>query len=208
MRFLEVMMWTLGTMLIIGFLSLRADGESERLDGIEQLTLSRESLRAPQPPRAQNSMPEPVVAADPAPAPAITEKPVLAVLRIARLSLEVPVKYGTSEAVLRGGAGLIEGTAPPDAAGNVGIAAHRDTFFRPLEDVARGDLIEVETTTGFRSFRVITLSIVRPDQVSVLENTGANRLTLVTCYPFRYFGNAPLRFIVGAEEEPFEPTRI
>ncbi len=92
---------------------------------------------------------------------------------------------------LRGGAGLVEGTAWPGSAGNIAIAAHRDTFFRALENVVVGDVIKVETAGHTRKYRIVSLSVVSPDDVEVLENTGVNQLTLVTCFPFHYFGSAP-----------------
>jgi sortase A len=130
-------------------------------------------------------------AADPAPAP-------LAVLRIAKIQLEVPVLRGTDDRTLDRGVGHIEGTATPGAVGNVGIAGHRDSFFRGLKDVAPGDLIEVQTLREKLEYRVVRTWVVDPGDVSVLEETSSPSLTLVTCYPFYFIGSAPNRFIVRA----------
>lgn len=128
----------------------------------------------------------------------------IAVLRIPRIALEVPVADGTTERVLRAGAGLVEGTATPGGGGNIGIAAHRDTYFRGLKDVVVGDLIELETLKGTDTYRVSTLSVVAPTDVYVLDETTEPALTLVTCYPFYFVGNAPQRYIVRAVAAKFQ----
>jgi len=128
---------------------------------------------------------------DPAPAP-------LAVLRIARLRLDVPVLPGTDDVTLDRAVGHIDGTAAPDAGGNIGIAGHRDGFFRGLKDVTPGDLIELVTLRHTSVYRVEKTWIVDPADVSVLDPTPGPALTLVTCYPFYFVGSAPQRFIVRA----------
>jgi sortase A len=130
--------------------------------------------------------------------------PPLAVLRIPRLGLEVAVLEGTDEWTLDRGVGHIEGTAGPGDPGNVGIAGHRDGFFRVLKDVAAGDVLELALRGGARRFRVTRLSIVGPDDGEVIAPTTRNLVTLVTCYPFYFVGSAPQRFIVQAEEELVE----
>ena len=82
--------------------------------------------------------------------------------------------------------------------GNVGIAGHRDTFFRPLRNVQAGDIITLTTLRGEYRYRVVSTKIVSPDNVAVLDSDGNQILTLVTCYPFYYVGSAPERFIVRA----------
>jgi sortase A len=124
-----------------------------------------------------------------------------AVLRIDRIGLEVPVHPGTGEDVLVRGAGLIEGTAAPGSDGNVGIAAHRDRQFRRLGELVVGDRIRLESADRDRTYRVTRTSIVEPHEVGVLDPTSSPALTLVTCYPFRFVGAAPQRFIVRAEAE-------
>jgi len=94
--------------------------------------------------------------------------------------------------------GHIDGTAVPGQSGNLGIAGHRDGFFRGLKDVHLGDPIELETLGGSQIFRVADIRIVSPEDVSVLDTTAGPVLTLVTCYPFYFVGDAPQRYIVRA----------
>jgi sortase A len=124
--------------------------------------------------------------------------PPLAVLRIPRVGVEAPVLEGTDDWTLNRGVGHIEDTAAPGVDGNVGIAGHRDGFFRPLKDITPGDLLEVETRAGVAQYHVDRVWIVNPDDVSVLDPTPSPSVTLVTCYPFYYVGSAPQRFIVRA----------
>ena len=124
--------------------------------------------------------------------------PALAVLRIDRLGLEVPVLEGTDELTLDRAAGHIEGTPMPGSSGNVGLAGHRDGFFRVLEDIAEGDVLTLHTPSETLTYVVDRLRVVPPSDVSVLEPTTEPVLTLVTCYPFYFVGSAPERFIVRA----------
>ena len=125
-------------------------------------------------------------------------QPPLALLRIASIGLEVPVLDGTDDFTLNRAVGRIAGTARPGEFGNVGIAGHRDGFFRGLKDVHPGDPIELETLTGTQTYLVADIRIVNPDDVSVLEPATGPVLTLVTCYPFYFVGDAPQRYIVRA----------
>lgn len=126
-------------------------------------------------------------------------------LRIPRLQLSVMVAAGADPTVLRRGAGHLPNTALPGQGGNVGIAAHRDRHFRPLKDVDVGDEILLETAVGTFRYQVEWTRIVPPDRVEVLRPTEEPTLTLVTCYPFYYVGNAPDRFIVRARRLGWEP---
>ena len=122
----------------------------------------------------------------------------LALMRIPRLEIEVPVFAGTTDLILNRGVGQIEGTALPGEVGNIGIAGHRDGFFRPLKDIALGDAIILETASETTTFIVEDLHIVDPSDVWVLTPTDTPAITLVTCYPFYFIGSAPQRFIVRA----------
>ena len=122
--------------------------------------------------------------------------PPLAALRIPKIGLEVPVFEGIDEVTLNRGVGRIPGTAPPGQDGNLGLAGHRDGFFRGLKDVTEGDVLELRTREGTRTYVVDRVVIVDPKDVSVLDDRGAPTLTLVTCYPFYYVGHAPRRWVV------------
>ena len=122
----------------------------------------------------------------------------LAVLRIPKVGLEVPVLRGTDGRTLDRAVGHIEGTTEPGKDGNSGIAGHRDSFFRGLKDIAPGDTIELDTVEGTDVYRVERTWVVTPQNVSVLAPTSMRALTLVTCYPFYFSGPAPERFIVRA----------
>jgi len=122
----------------------------------------------------------------------------LAVMRMERLSLRVPIFEGTSDLELNRGAGWIEGTARPATQGNVGIAGHRDGFFRPLKDARVGDRIELRTNDTTSVYAVDEITIVTPQDVHVLQPRARPSLTLVTCYPFYFVGSAPQRYIVHA----------
>jgi sortase A len=124
--------------------------------------------------------------------------PALAILRIPRLKLEVPVYDGTTDAVLDLAAGRIEGTALPGTVGNVGIAAHRDGFFRVLKDLKEGDALVLDTPAATEKYRVEWIRVTTPDDVSVVAPTPGPAVTLVGCYPFYHVGPAPKRFIVRA----------
>ena len=130
-------------------------------------------------------------ASEPRPAP-------LAVLRIPKIRLELPVLPGTDDCTLDRGVGHIEYTVEPGTDGNSGIAGHRDSFFRGLKDIGLDDVIELDTHQGTDVYRVERTWIVNPEDVSVLDPTPTRALTLVTCYPFYFVGAAPQRFIVRA----------
>jgi sortase A len=130
----------------------------------------------------------------------------IAILRVPEIRLEVPVLEGIDEMTLNRGVGRIPGTARPGEAGNLGLAGHRDGFFRGLKDVEVGDELELETLGGVRSYRIEQISIVTPDDVRVLEPSDEEVITLVTCYPFYFVGKAPQRYIVRAQRfGPLEP---
>lgn len=127
-----------------------------------------------------------------------SQAPPIGVLSIPAIDLRVPIFDGTSEVALNRGAGRIEGTADIDAVGNLGLAGHRDGFFRGLKDIERADVIDIQTRGGTRHYRVTDTFIVDPTDVHVLDATDHATLTLVTCYPFYFVGEAPKRYIVKA----------
>jgi sortase A len=133
--------------------------------------------------------------------------PPLAVVSVPQLRIRVAVFDGTDELTLNRGVGWIPGTAHPGTQGNVAIAGHRDGFFRALKDIKLGDEIRLETTTGSFLYHVDHLEIVSPQEIRVLRNREVDSLTLVTCYPFLFVGDAPQRFIVQARLQPAPDNR-
>lgn len=119
-------------------------------------------------------------------------------LDIPRLHISVPVLEGSGPNILAIAAGHIEGTSLPGTSGNMGIAAHRDKFFGPLRGIRLDDIITVRTTNGNFIYAVNRTEVVAPANVEVLHQTVNPELTLVTCYPFRFKGPSPKRFIVHA----------
>jgi len=111
------------------------------------------------------------------------------------------VEEGLDALTLTRAVGHIPGTALPGEPGNVGIAGHRDTFFRALRDLQPQDEIDFTTHSGRYHYVVESLRIVEPDNVSVLKPDEGHTLTIVTCFPFEYIGKAPRRFIVRAVSE-------
>lgn len=118
---------------------------------------------------------------------------------VARLGLSAMVMEGTGSRTLRRAVGHIEGTSMPGLPGNVGISGHRDTFFRPLRNIRQDDIILLTTLQGEYRYRVLSIRVVEPEDVAVLDAGENEVLTLVTCYPFYFVGAAPKRFIVRAE---------
>ena len=129
----------------------------------------------------------------------------LAVLRISKVRLEVPVVRRTDELSLNVGVGHISGTVLPGEEGNIGIAGHRDGFFRVLKDVGPGDQIELQTPNRTDHYVIDRIVIVSTDDVSVLRPRLRPSVTLVTCYPFYFIGSAPKRYIVQASLTSSEP---
>ncbi len=123
-------------------------------------------------------------------------------LEIPRLKISVMVVDGDDTATLKGAAGHLPDTPLPWEFGNSAVAAHRDSFFRPLADIRLGDRLMLTTPHGTFHYSVAKLRVVDPDDLSVLAQTGRSSLTLVTCYPFRYVGPAPRRFVVRADHVP------
>ena len=132
--------------------------------------------------------------------------PPLGVLQIPKLQLVAPVFEGTDDLTLNRGVGRIAGTAQIGDVGNLGIAGHRDGFFRVLKDIQAGDAIELLVANRTMRYRVRQIEIVTPENTGVLASTAESELTLVTCYPFYFVGSAPQRFIVHAFLESDKPN--
>lgn len=215
-RTLEISAWAGGAALLATYFGIRAWSAQASDEGVEAMRQARAVHAAMLAANAEPGVPvaasKPLTAAQPDTSTwnqkrideyheslqhSATPK---AVLRIPTLKLEVPVYPGTSDFTLNRGAGHIEGTAAVDSmSGNIGVAAHRDGFFRVLKDIKVGDKLYIDTIADTREYRVSKLDIVTPKDVHVLDPTPTSTVTLVTCYPFYFVGSAPERFIVHAE---------
>lgn len=130
------------------------------------------------------------------------DRAVVGRIEIPRLGLKAMILEGVSQRTLALAVGHIPGAVLPGKVGNAGIAGHRDTFFRGLQGIHENDAIVVTTLDGSYRYRVNSRAVVGPRDTRVLEDSTQPSLTLVTCYPFRYLGPAPERFIVHAVREP------
>lgn len=209
LRILESGFLTTGVILLASFVLLRAWGTYQSQSDIRafEQAFALQSVPAEQPAGSGTKYsPEPDYAlwaskriTDYHEGNAQRDDPPLAIMSIARLDLKVPVYNGTDEINLNRGAGRIKGTAWIDSPGNLGIAGHRDGFFRVLKDIEVGDSIDMLTHQGKTEFVVSSITIVDPTDVSVLAPTDDATITLVTCYPFYFVGHAPKRYIVKGE---------
>ncbi len=208
---IEVMAWTVGLALLFTYGGIRAWAAHASYAGVEALKQVRAELLLAQP-----SLPHRLTIDLPQPDTSTWSRKRLAayregirrrevpeaVIRIPALKLTVPIYQGTSELNLNRGAGHIEGTAPIGEAGNMGVAGHRDGFFRTLKDAQVGQALYIDTADKTLSYRIVSTQLVDPADVSVLSVTSAPTITLVTCYPFYFVGAAPKRFIVRAQLWP------
>jgi sortase A len=122
----------------------------------------------------------------------------LGILHIPSVRLDAPVYADDSSLNLDRGAAIIAGMAYPHELGHIGIAGHRDGYFRSLRELKLGDRIRLDTLYGPKEFVVDDLRVVEPDDLSLLAETRDQRLTIVTCYPFHFVGKAPQRYLVRA----------
>lgn len=210
---LERSAWVLGGLLVLIYLGARVDARVQRRAGLAEFAAARAALSQETatvstagPPRTLDTSlwAEGRVRAYEESLEMDLGR-TLAILRIPKIRLEVPVLEGTDEVTLNRGLGRIPGTARPGGDGNLGLAGHRDGFFRGLKDVDVGDELELETLVGVQSYRIDEIVIVQPEDVQVLEPTPMPSVTLVTCYPFYFVGKAPQRYIVRATR--FGPLR-
>ena len=130
----------------------------------------------------------------------LVEGGIIGEIQVPRLHLKAIVVQGDSHTILRRAVGHIPETALPGNPGNVAIAGHRDTFFRPLRNIRLGDAITLKTPTGDFQYLVESTQIVPAANVEVLSTTVVPTLTLITCFPFDYIGAAPNRFVVRARQ--------
>ena len=178
-------------LLVLGILLLGWYGLAQLQLAYDQAMASREL--------EEISMPAP--ANHDAPPVRLAPGEVVGRVTIARVGVSAVVREGDDETILGRAVGHIPGTALPGATGNAALAGHRDTFFRGLRNIRKGDEVVVTTPAGDVHYVVRSTRIVDPSEVSVLAATPGPVLTLVTCYPFNYIGAAPRRFIVHAEAQ-------
>jgi sortase A len=138
----------------------------------------------------------------------VIEGGVIGEMEVARLGLKVIVLQGDSPGILRRAVGHIRETALPGKSGNVALAGHRDSFFRPLRNIRSGDAITFKTLEGEFHYQVQSTAIVPSSDVSVLRPSSERTLTLITCFPFYYIGAAPNRFIVLARQIEPPPDQL
>ena len=167
--------------------------ETRELDAI--LASATTVWVAPPRPAGATAAPAPARAPRPRPARGTT----LGRLEIPRLGVSAIVRAGSDARTLRLAVGHIGGTALPGEPGNIGLAAHRDTFFRRLGEIRQHDEVRLVTREGTFTYTVHATGIVEPRDTWVLNQSKEAALTLITCYPFRYVGSAPQRFVVRAE---------
>ena len=214
MKAVEAFLWFLGTALTLVCLGGLAYSEYSRVADIAEFKgLLAEAHAAEPPPENTTANGKALDIDPPRPDQALwsdsrkahfkasqSQAPsgVLGLLTIPAVDLEVPLYDGASELHLNLGIARIEGTARPGVDGNLGIAGHRDGYFRALKDIKFGDEILLTTMAGVLTYKVDELNIVDPSAIEVLDDRGQASITLVTCYPFYFVGHAPERFIVHA----------
>ena len=145
---------------------------------------------------------QPAAAVERAPRPAkpLATGELIGRVDVPRLGLSAAVAEGDDDQTLEKAVGHLPDTPLPwDRRGNVALAAHRDGLFRRLEHIRLGDDVRMVTPRGEFHYRVTKTHIVDPDDVWVIAPTPRPTITLITCYPFSFVGNAPRRFIVQAQ---------
>ncbi len=191
---MERCLWAIGLLALAAWFGVWFNARQQQAEGNRELDrrleAPRETRRGMGAPRTPSFSPR----------ARLPEGELIGRIEIPRLHVSTIVFEGTGDKVLSIGVGHLSGTALPGEQGNVVLAAHRDTFFRPLRNIHNLDTIDIVTPSGTRRYSVDSTAIVRPDHTEVLGPTTGAVLTLVTCYPFDWFGHAPQRFIVRAHE--------
>jgi sortase A len=194
--------WIAGALFRVGVvllgIYLRNYAQAEAYQSVQSSRLESALQESPSPGGAAHAAP--VIAAEP------DAKGMIGRIEIPRLKISAIIAECIDTATLKRAVGHIPLTRLPGQVGNVGLAAHRDGFFRGLGDVRKNDLIRIVTPQGTYSYHVEWGEVMDPHRVDVLDSTSERWITLVTCYPFHWIGKAPQRFIVRAEQ--FEPKAI
>jgi LPXTG-site transpeptidase (sortase) family protein len=183
LRAIEGGLYAIGVFALVWFAVVHVGAMREQVALADELQRSQAAMQAPA-----------AVVRTPRPA----RRALVGRIEMPRIKLSAFAREGVDTATLRGSAGHVPGSALPGEIGNAAFAAHRDTFFRALQGVRKGDDIAVTTPYGRFRYVVSETRVVDPSDVSVLRASNEATLTLVTCYPFDYIGSAPRRFIVSA----------
>ena len=191
MKIIEIILWLVGTACLIVYAAVQLDTAKAQSTAIE-------SFETSPPEQSQWSASRIKHYAE---AKMAGERTAIGILKVDAIDLTVAVFDGTDAKTLDIGIGRIPGTALLGEQGNLAIAGHRDGFFRGLKDIKANDKIKVQGKGFTDIYRVTEITIVEPEDVSVLEQTADQVLTLVTCYPFYFVGSAPQRFIVRAKHD-------
>jgi len=190
---------TSGAALLLAYAAAQIDAVRSRAHALDAFAVARSEHAA-----ASTPAPAPAIATRASapleystePDQALWSEPRIAAYREStELARDVPLGVLTISSV-KLEAPIFEGTAEVGASGNLGLAAHRDGYFRVLKDVHVGDTIDVQSLASTTRYRVTEISVVEPTDVQVLAATDNATLTLVTCYPFYFIGEAPQRYIV------------
>jgi LPXTG-site transpeptidase (sortase) family protein len=191
-RVVERVCWALACVAMALYLAARTDAAINGKADLARATstTARATTIANVPPAA--TIVEPV-------APGSADSGLQGLLEIPSLGLRTPLYADTSEVNLNRGAGLIAGMSWPGPSGNLGVAAHRDGTFRALENIQVGAAIEVRTTSFHYVYHVTSIAVVDHTDAALLRRTDEPAITLVTCYPFRFVGPAPRRFVVRGQ---------
>jgi sortase A len=200
LRWLEGLLWGLAAVLLGSYFGALAEAELVQAQHARRLDAHREMVT-----EAVSSAAT-VQAVDLDKAPSELANGLVGRIRIEGADVESIVLSGEDDLTLRRAVGHLADTALPGQGGNVALAAHRDSFFRGLRHVEAGQHIEIETLDGTYHYVVTSTRVVEPTDLSVLEDTGAETLTLITCYPFDYVGPAPRRFVVRASRVAARPV--
>jgi sortase A len=189
MKWIERCFWAIGFLAIAVWCAVWLNARRQQAEGSRELDRRLEAVRSAKPSLKTSLLPR------------LAPGDLIGRIEIPRLRMSTVVFEGTGDDVLRIGVGHLPGSPLPGDHGNVVLAGHRDTFFRALRNIHEHDAIDVVTPAGTRRYRVDSTAIVAPDHTEVLNATPGAVLTLITCYPFEWFGHAPKRFIVRARED-------
>lgn len=201
-RAVELACWALACVCIALYVTARTDAAINGGADLARATaLTTETPPTTAPTKAPRTAPRtanvtPVVPVVANPPVTSTATDLRGLLEIPSLGLRTPLYADTREINLNRGAGLIPGMAAPGEGGNLGVAAHRDGIFRPLENIQVGAAIEVRTAEFHYTYHVTSIAVVDRTDAALLRHTDEPAITLVTCYPFHFVGPAPRRFVV------------